>query len=230
MTKSAFIATIGFLTAALLSAQTLVSPPRSVRANGTASIFVNPDQAQIDATVTTQGMTAQIASSQNATQSAAVLSALTQLLGAGANIKTINYSVTPNYNYPPNGAIPVLIGFTASNTVEVVLTGVTTVGTVIDTAIQAGATSVTGIRFSLKDTEPSRRQALQQAALVAKSHADAMAGALGGTVGTVLVLQEGSSVQPVTGTLTFSAGSTTTPIQSGLIEVSATVALEALLN
>src|SRR5215831_14420154 len=215
MTKSAFIATIGFLTAAFLSAQTPAAPTRSVRANGTASIFVNPDQAQIDATVTTQGMTAQAASSQNATQSATVLSALTQLLGAGANIKTINYSVTPNYTYPPNGGIPILTGFTASNTVQVTLSGVTTVGTVIDTAIQAGATSVTGIRFSLKDAEPSRRQALQQAALVAKSHADAMAGALGGTAGAVLALQEGSSVQPVTGTLTFSAGATTTPVQSG---------------
>ena len=230
MTKSAFTATIGFLIAATLSAQTPVAPTRSVRASGTATISVNPDQAQISATVTTQGMTAQAASSQNATQSAAVLSALTQLLGAGANIKTINYSVTPNYNYPPNGGIPILTGFTANNTVEVTLSGVTTVGTVIDTAIQAGATSVSGIRFSLKDPEPPRRQALQQAALVAKSHADAMAGALGGTVGAVLVLQEGSSVQPITGTFTVAAGATATPVQSGLIEVSATVALEALLN
>jgi len=57
-----------------------------------------------------------------------------------------------------------------------------------------------------------------------------MAGALGGIVGAVLVLQEGGSVQPVTGVFTAAAGGSTTPIQSGLIEVSATVALEALLN
>lgn len=213
-----------------LLAQTAPAPRPLVRATGTASLFVNPDQAEVDVGVTTRATTAQAAASQNATQVAAVLSALTQLLGPGANIKTINYSATPNYNYPPNGGTPTLTGFTASNTVAVTLSSVSTVGTVIDTAIQAGATTVAGIRFSLKDSEPSRRQALQQAAVNAKSHADAMATALGGTVGTITLVQEGSTVQPVVATFGVAASAAnTTPIQSGPIEVDATVAIEALL-
>ena len=200
-----------------------------VRATGNASVFTQPDQVQIDATVATQGMTAQAASSQNATQAAAVLSALNQLLGTGANIKTISYSISPNYTYPPNGT-PTLTGYTASNTIEVTLSALNSAGSVIDTAVQAGATSIAGLRFSLKDSEPSRRQALQQATSVAKSHADSMATALGGTVSTIVLLQEGSSVQSVAIAVPAGVAATTTPVQSGLIEVDATVTIEALLN
>jgi uncharacterized protein YggE len=200
-----------------------------VRATGTASVFAAPDQAIVDVTVSTRAATAQAAGSQNATQTAAVLSALTQLLGSAANIKTTNYSITPIYSTPVNGGTPSLTGFNASNTVEVTLSSVNTIGSVIDTATQAGATSIGGVRFSLKDPEPSRRQALQQAATVAKSHADAMASALGGTTGTIVLLQEGSSVQPVVGVMA-TAPATTTPIESGLIEIDATVTLEAQLN
>ena len=201
----------------------------SVTATGTASIFVAPDQVMIDVTVTTQSATAQAASSQNATQTNAVISALYMLLGPGANIKTVNYSVSPNFTYPPNGGTPILNGYTASNTVEITLSAVTTAGPVIDTAVQSGATSVSSLRFGLKDPEPSRQQVLKQAAMVAMTHAVAMANGLGKTVGTVISLREGASFQPVVQT-TGVAPTATTPIEAGLIQVSATVTLEALMN
>src|SRR5579862_5471133 len=86
-----------------LRAQLSLGARPTVHTTGNASVFVAPDQVKIDATVTTQGLTAQDASTQNATQTAAVIAALKMLLGSGANIQTIGYSVTPNYKYPPNG-------------------------------------------------------------------------------------------------------------------------------
>ena len=212
-----------------LCAQLPAAARPTVGATGNASVFVQPDQVQIDATVTTRAMTAQDAGSQNATQTAAVLSALTQLLGAGSNIKTVGYSLSPIYNYPTGGT-PTLAGYTASNTIEVTLSAISMAGQVIDTATQAGATTIAGLRFGLKDSEPARRQALQQATAVAKSHADSMAGALGGTVGTIVLVQEGISTRPIVTPLAASASATTTPVQAGLVEVDATVTLEALLN
>jgi uncharacterized protein YggE len=214
--------------ATALSAQIPSTAQPAVRATGNASVFAAPDQAIVDISVSTRATTAQAAGTQNATQTAAVLSALTQLLGSNANIKTVNYSLTPVYNTPINGT-PSLVGFNASNTVEVTLASVNTVGQVIDTATQAGATSVGGVRFTLKDPEPLRRQALQQATTVAKSHADAMAAALGGSTGNIILVQEGSTVQPVV----FAGAApvaTSTPIMSGLVEVDATVTLEAQLK
>jgi uncharacterized protein YggE len=37
---------------------------------------------------------------------------------SSANIKTIDYSVGPVYQYPSNGGIPTIAGYTASLTVE----------------------------------------------------------------------------------------------------------------
>ena len=229
--KPALILVLSVVSAASLWAQLPPAAQPAVRATGNASVFAQPDQVQVDATVTTRAATAQDAGSQNATQTAAVLSALNQLLGTGANIKTISYSISPNYNYPPNGGTPTLTGYTANNTIEVTLSAITMAGQVIDTAAQAGATSIAGLRFSLKDSEPPRRQALQQAAAVAKTHADAMANALGRTVGTIVLVQEGAAVQPIVNGLVAGASpAPTTPVQSGLIEIDATVVLEALLN
>jgi uncharacterized protein YggE len=205
----------------------------TVRAAGQASVFVAPDQVKIDISVVTQGATAQEATSKNASQSDGVLGALRKLLGQGADIKTINYSVTPNYKYPQGGGNPALTGYTATNTVEVTLSSTSSTGAVLDTASDAGATSIGGLSFSIKDPDPPRRQALRQAVQQAKSHADAMASGLGNVVGAVTSLEEGSAVRvvPIVTTNTLAgAGTPTTTVQPGLIEVQANVVLEAELN
>jgi uncharacterized protein YggE len=228
MNNLALLAVLVFSSTGLL-AQFPARPP-SVRASGEASVFALPDQVRIAASVTTQAKTAQDAASQNASQLAAVTSALGQLLGPNADIKTINYFVGPNYQYPPNGGTPILIGYTASNSIEVTLGTISMAGAVIDTAAQAGATTVGGLRFTLKNPEPQRLQALQLATLQARSHADAMVNALGGKVGPVITVQEGVQVrlQPLVGVA--DARSTPTSIQPGMIEVQASVVLEAQLN
>jgi uncharacterized protein YggE len=203
-----------------------------VRATGQASVFAPPDQVKVDASVVTQGSTAQEAASRNSDQVDVVLAALRKLLGSGADIKTINYAVVPNYKYPQGGGTPTLTGYTASVTVEVTLGAVSMTGPIIDTATQAGATSIGGLRFSLKDPEPQRLQALRLATLQAKSHAEAMASGLGGKVGAVISLEEGAAafrVQPVVVSTSAAAG-TPTPVEPGLIEVQASVVLQAELN
>ena len=191
-------------------------------------MFVTPDQVKVDASIVTQGVSAQDAASQNATQVAAVTAALSKALGPGADIKTINYFVGPVYKTPAGGGPATIAGYTASMTVEVTLGTISMTGLVIDTAAQAGATSIGSLQFSLKDPDPSRLQALRLATMQAKSHADAIAGGLGRTVGAVISLQEGSAVgvQPLAG---VAAPTTATSVQPGLIEVQASVVLEAEL-
>src|SRR5437899_6696159 len=128
-----------------LAAQVPATRP-IVHAVGTASVFATPDQVIIDVTITNRGNTAQDTAAQNATQVAAVIAALTQLLGPTADIRTINYFIGPYYQFPPNGGTPTLLGYTASNTVEVRLSDIAMAGPTIDKAIGAGATTVGGLR------------------------------------------------------------------------------------
>jgi uncharacterized protein YggE len=204
----------------------------SIRTAGDASVFVTPDQVSIGATVTTRGASAQEASASNATRITAVLAALTNLLGAGADIKTVNYFVGPVYTYPQN-ASPVLVDYVANNTVQVTLGSISTIGAVIDTATQAGATSVGGLQFSIKDPEPARRQALQQATLQAKNHADAMASGVGAKVGAIVSIQETTVVRTtggIAGAGGAAGGAAPTPVEPGRIQITASIIFEAELN
>jgi len=216
--------------AATCSAQT--APLRSlVSATGQASVYVAPDQVKVDATVITQGNSAQNAASANAIAVAAVVGALTKLLGQGADIKTIDYSVGPVYNYASNGGLPTIAGYTASMTVETTLGDITMIGAAIDTATQGGATSIGALQFSLKSPDPAHQQALGLATMQASAHANAMAGAIGRTVGGIISLQEGSpvSIQPIVVGVGSSPTSSTT-VTPSLIQVQATVVLQAQLN
>lgn len=211
-------------------AQAQFGPRPTVRALGQASVSVPPDQAQIDVNVTTQGATAQEASGNNAKQATAVLAALGMLLGPNADLKTINYFVGPIYKNATGGGPEVIVGYNASSTVEITLSDLSFAGPVIDTATQAGATWTGGLRFALKNSDPAHIQALRAATLQARAHADSMAMALGRTVGAVTSIQEAAAiaVQPIY--LAGAAAATNTPVEPGLIQVQASVTLDAELN
>jgi uncharacterized protein YggE len=221
----------GTVVLAALSVNAQLMPPRSsVRASGDASVSVKPDQLKLNVGVTTQAATAQEASDQNAAQVTAVIAALKKVMGATADIKTVGYSVTPLYKYPPNGGTPTLTGYTANNSVEVTTGDLSLAGKLIDTAVQAGATNVQGLRFALQDAEPARAEALRMATLQAKRHAEAIATGLSARLGSVIAAAEGGTVSvintDVRGLGAATGGTTPTPVETGMVEVSATVTLE----
>src|SRR5271165_3305861 len=88
---------LGFCMAgAALMAQTVPQP--SVQAVGNASIAVQPDQAQLTVSVTTQSTTAQDAGTQNANVSYTLMTALSAVVGSNGSIQTESYSVYPRYS------------------------------------------------------------------------------------------------------------------------------------
>ena len=203
------------------------NPRPSIRVTGEATITTKPDQGEIDVGVVTQAQTAQDAATQNAQKVEAVLSALRKAIGAGADIKTVGYSLNPNYRYPERGGQPTITGYTASNTVQVKTRDLAQVGKIIDVATQAGANNIQALRFTLKDEQAARAQALKEAALKARTKADALASALGLRVQRVLFVEEhiqGGPI-PVYTRAAMEAGAAQTPVEPGTIDVRATITL-----
>lgn len=202
--------------------------PSSVRASAEATVTAIPDRARIHIGVVTQAPTAQAAAAENAKRLDAVLAALRKALGTAGSVRTIGYSVNPNMRYPREGGPPTITGYTATNTVEVTVDDLKNVPTVIDTATQIGANTVQSLRFMLRDERPVRAQALREAALLARSNAEAMAAALGLRVVGVLRVEEGDPerVRPPLmremATLAEAPG-VPTPIEPGTLEMRATV-------
>jgi hypothetical protein len=224
----------GALALAALSVNAQFPPGRSsVRASGDASVSVKPDQLKLNVGVTTQAATAQEASDQNAAQVTAVIAALKKVVGAAGDIKTVGYSVTPQYRYPQGGGTPTLTGYTANNSVEVTTGDLSLAGRMIDTAVQAGATNVQGLRFALKDQEPARAEALRLATMQAKRHAEAIATGLSARLGYVIAAAEGGAIRVVNTDIralgAAAGGSTPTPVETGMVDVYATVTLEVEL-
>jgi uncharacterized protein YggE len=197
-----------------------------VRAYGEATVSVRPDIAKLSVGVTTQASTANEAAGTNAEQVAAVIAALRNVLGQNADIRTISYSLGPNYQYPRDGGQPTLTGFTANNILEVVIPDLSIIGRVIDTAIGGGATRVESLRLGLKDEEPVRIQALRLAGQKARLKAESIAQGVGVRVGPVVSVAEGVSVIPLPTDRAAGATATTTPIVTGTLDVHATVTLD----
>jgi len=202
--------------------------PPSIRVSGDATVIVQPDQARIDIGVTTQAQTAQAAAADNAHRLETVLAELRRALGSGAEIKTVNYALNPDYRYPKEGGKPTITGYTATNIVRVTLNDLTRIGQAIDVATQSGANQVQRLQFTLKDEQAARLQALRAAAVKAKAQAEALAQALGLKIGRVLsVVESSAGFQPVLREVALprAEAAVSTPVEPGTIEAHAAITL-----
>src|SRR5262249_8609 len=135
------------LTATVIAQQPPVS---SIRVTVDARVTAKPGRVQIGLGGTTRAAKSQDAAAQNARQVDAVLAAVRKAAGPTAVLKTVSYSLNPNYQYHPNGGEPTIEGYTALNVVQVTLDELGKIGTVIDAATQSGANQVQGIPFTLR--------------------------------------------------------------------------------
>lgn len=168
--------------------------PPSVRVHGESQISAAPDEAELDIGVVTQAPSTEAASAQN-TQRVATITQSLRVLVPAADIKTINFSINPNFRYPKEGA-PAIQGYTAENTVRVTVEDLALLRKVIDTATKSGATSVNRLNFTLRSESEKevRARALGEAAAQAASSAQALVGALKLKLGRVLHVEEGQPV------------------------------------
>lgn len=202
----------------------------SMRVTGDARVSAKPDRVQIDIGVSTQAQESQDAAAQNARDTDAVLGAVRKAAGAGAQLRTTSYSLSPRYQYHP-GTEPTITGYTALNLVEVTLDDLGRIGNVIDAATHSGANRVQGIQFTLRDQDTVRAQALREAATRARAEADVLAGALGLKILRVLTVEESSPrFVPIRMSMAASrsaaaAADVATPVESGALDVSAQVTL-----
>jgi len=221
---------VTFVLACLISqafAQT-ATPLSSIRVTGNAVVTANPDRARIDVGVVTQSPQSQTAVSQNASKVETVLTALRKALGPNADIKTLSYSLNPDYQYRASGGPSTISGYSATNVVRVTVDDLAKVGVVIDTAAQAGANRLPSIQFALRDEQAVRAQAIKEAALKARAEADALASTLGLKVNRILTVEEGGPVVIPMREVMFARAATaseSTPIQAGTIDVNASVQL-----
>lgn len=215
-------------------AATLESRPPVIEVMGEAQVEVPPDLAVLDFGVATQAPTAAEAARHNSDRMEAVLAAVRMRLGVDARITTGSYTLQTNYTSPRDGSPPKVIGYTASNVVQLKTRALARVGETIDTAIAAGANQVQRIVFTLSDDTTARRDALRMAVSRARDKTQTIASALGVKTGPVhsLVEQEVGGVRPLMrqGAAMSIESAAQTPVEPGQIEVRARVVLTTVID
>ncbi len=203
---------------------------------GDAQAKVAPDTAVITFSVVTQNNQALTAQQDNARKSEAVKTAV-EIVAANAKpeIKTSDYNLSPQQDY--SGDRPKISGYEVRNTVSISISDLNQVGAVIDAATKAGANSVEGIAFVLRENSPAQGDALALATRQAMTKAEAIAQSLNGKIVRVVEsLEGGAPVVPIRNgyassnsamsmNMTVAKPVINTPVQAGSLNVHSQVVL-----
>lgn len=200
------------------TASSAAAEPGGITVQGTASVDVVADRAELSFGVESQGSTARAALAANAAEMRKVIAAVKA--GGGTKVKTQHVSLSPRY-----GEGNVVQGYVATNSVSATIAGVARAGALIDAAVAAGANQVYGPSLSASDQDARYREALTAAVADARARAQALAGAAGLTLGRVTAIVEGGG-GPVP--LPYAAADRAseagaTPVEPGSQQVTATV-------
>lgn len=203
---------------------------RSIKVNGIGRVKVQPDVADIQLGVTKQGEDAKQASERAATTMDAVIQALLDAGIAEADIQTANLSLNPIYDWDDNP--PNIVGWEATNIVNITVRDVSQVGDVVDAATAAGATNVNGITFRLEDSTEAEATARNEAVANAEAKAQQLAAAAGVNIIAVVTIDEVDAQEPPP--IFFSraeaafdtAAAAPTPVLPGEVEISVNVNIQ----
>jgi len=206
------------------AADTPAMPAKTVTVSGSGSVTTVPDRASFDFTVDTQAATAQSALARNASAATAMIAAIKNAGVADADLQTGQVGLSPRMDDTGTD----VLGYTASNTVSATI-AIAKAGPLVDAAVGAGATGVSGPALTRSDSDALYDKALQAAVANAADKAKTLATAAGLSVGGVQTMVEGSQ-QPVV----FAAGKmdagVATPIEAGTQTIDATVTVTYALN
>lgn len=192
--------------------------------HGMGRVEVPPNQASVTVGFQVQRPTAAEASAEANRVAEQILNRLQQINVRRQDIRTSGIQLSPVYTTPREGA-PQIVGYRASYTLTLTLTDLRQVGPSIDESVKAGANTVAGVSFGLRDLSDARKEALAAAVREAREKADAIARAAGLQIkGIQQIVEEGVEfATPRMEQRAMPAPSVPTPIEPGLITVTARV-------
>ncbi len=195
----------------------------------TAEVELKPDRATLVFTVESRGATAAKAGNETARKARAVIDTLRSLGVAADQLTTASVEINPEYVYPGQNQPPRVSGYVARNSVRVEILRLEQAGALIDAGLAKESTGIGSLTFASSKSDEARRQAIELAVLKAKSEAESMAKAAGGTLGGLIELSAQPSYQrPMAQPMALKAMSASRasdemPISPGQLTVSATV-------
>lgn len=172
----------------LKQAKYYYSGPTVVSVTGVGEVFAKPDIGQFSFSVYAEAEDATTAQSESAAAINAIKGYLESEGIEEKDIKTSYYNLNPKYRYedrvctfgsycPPGE--PIMDGFEVNQTIEVKVRDLEKAGNLISGVGERGATNISGLSFTIDDTEILKAQARQKAIENAQEKVTELANSLG---------------------------------------------------
>jgi uncharacterized protein len=186
------VAVLGLMGAAAATRSSAQGDPHALEpqvvASGSAEVLIPATKASFSIEITSLAPTAAAAGAESARRAKAVSSAL-QAAGLSRDEMTESrLTVSPRWEYDQATRKERRTGYQATTTIEIGTEHMDRLGSYIDAALNGGATGISDITFSAKDSDEARHRALAEAVARARADAEAMARAGGGALGELLLL------------------------------------------
>ncbi len=164
---------------------------RHIAVSGEGVVSQAPDMAMVTLGVSRE---ARLAGQAMRATSEAMAEVLLGLESAGLetrDIQTTNIGLFPRYERTNDGRQPRVVGYIASNDVQIRVRDLDALGGILDAVVGDGANQMNGIQFMLSDPSSAMDEARAAAVADARAKADVLATAAGVTLGDVLSIREG---------------------------------------
>ena len=170
----------------------------TITVSETVEIETMPDEAYVYIEIESRGDTAQEAKEENAKVSDAVLDALYESGIDKESVETSSYYLDEERKWDKDTEEYIVTGYTLTNILKVTTSDVEGVGSIIDTAVDAGATGVNSVQFTLSRSKESeiKGEALALAAEKARTKAENIVDAVDVTLGEIASISESSYYSP----------------------------------
>ncbi len=190
---------------------------------GKGQVSVAPDLAVIRIGVQTNGDNVTEAQTENARISQNMINAIKQ---AGiTELQTVQYQIEKLYDYE-NG-VQIDRGYQVHNLLEIRMSNMELIGTIIDTAVYFGANIVESIRFEVSNQDIYYQKALNLAVKNAIMKAKSVAISINLNTDPIPVQITENTFTPIPYSNTFSLReSAATPIETGNMQINASVTIE----
>jgi uncharacterized protein YggE len=203
---------------------------RTVTVSGVGRVSLTPDIVTVQLGVDVRDADLGVAQRQAAERMNQVIAALRASGIAERDIQTSGYNLGVDYDY--NKPDRPLLGYYVNQSVSVTVRDVNRAGATIETAVEAGATTVHGVSFGLSDSSAAVREAREQAVVDARARAEELARLTNATLGPVQTVTEGSAMTggPMPGGFAYDVAASAPPINPGQTEVVVSVTIAYVLN
>jgi uncharacterized protein len=158
---------------------------RTIAVQGSASVSVAPDVAQITVGAETRGPSAREALTDNNKAMTTLLDVLKQHGVDARDVQTSGLTLSPIYDRPTDGRFgtatdpdkptPKIVGYEVDNSISIVVRDVGKIGELLDAMVKTGVNKIEHLSFSVSDPRPTLRDLRKRALADARAKAEEVA-------------------------------------------------------